>query len=89
MRTVFENALVEKRAWVEEGEADAEFRQRATKVQRRMGEPGESSQLRRSLRPTNNPLAHRRGGGVTTLADGEAEEEVIYGVQKMRLRWMA
>ena len=79
VRTVFENALVEKRARVEEAEADVEFRQRATKVPRRMGEAGESSQPRRSLRPTNNPLAHRRGGGVTTLGDGEAEEEVIYG----------
>jgi len=78
VRTVFENALLEKRARVEDGEPDAAFRQRATKVQRRMGEPGESSQPRRSLCPTNNLLAHRRGGGVTTLADAEAEEEVIY-----------
>ena len=79
VRTVFENALVEKRARVEEGESEAEFRQRSTKVPRRMGEAGESSQLRRSLRPTNNPLARRRGEEVTAIPGGEAEEEVILG----------
>jgi len=79
VRTIFENALAEKRARVEEGEADTEFRQRATKVQRRMGEEGESSQLRRSLRPTNNPLAHRRGGEVTAILEGDEEAGVNYG----------
>lgn len=56
--TIFENALTEKRAWVEEGEVESDSGQRATKVLCRMRELGEGSEPRRSLRPTNNTLAY-------------------------------
>ena len=61
VRTIFQNALAEKRARVEEAEADTSTNQRAAKAPRRTADLGESSLLRRSNRPTNNPLAHGRG----------------------------
>ena len=42
---------------------------RAQKIVRRSGDTGERSQLRSLLRPTNNPLAHRRGLDITTMVD--------------------
>ena len=49
---------------------------------RRAGEPGENLRLRRSLRPTNNPLANRRGVELSAIEDEddepeEAEEQVM------------
>jgi len=83
VRTIFENALAEKRARVEDTESEVHNTQRATKVTRRAGELGESLGLRRSLRPTNNPLAKRRGLEHTTVEDGdsemeEAEQDIIH-----------
>lgn len=74
VRTIFENALAEKRARLEDGEAEPESRARASKVLRRMGDGGESSQPRRSLRATNNPLAYRRGAEVTAVPE-RAEDQ--------------
>jgi len=77
VRTIFENALAEKRARLVEGEVEQDCGQRATKVLRRMAEVGESSQPRRSLRQTNNPLALRRGAEITTVVNsGEEDEEM-------------
>lgn len=70
-----ENALAKKRARVEDTESEVHDTQRATKVTRRAGELGESLGLRRSLRPTNNPFANRRGLELTTLEDGDSEME--------------
>jgi len=60
VRTIFENALAEKRARVEDGDSESLNGRRALKMVRRSGSTGESSQLRRSLRPTNNPFAYKR-----------------------------
>ncbi|KAG0643021.1 hypothetical protein HOY80DRAFT_998077 [Tuber brumale] len=85
VRTIFENPLAEKRAGVEDGEADAGSRWRATKVLCRMGGEGESSLPRRSLRPTNNPSAYQKGAETTVLqtrdllAEVEQEEVVSDG----------
>ena len=59
VRTIFENALAEKRAHVEEGETDSLVGLRANKILRRQVESGESSRPRRSLRATNNPVTSR------------------------------
>lgn len=75
VRTIFENALVEKRARVDEGDSESISGQRAPKVVRRLLEPGESSRLCRSLRSTNNPLAYRKGPEISAVADEDAEEE--------------
>ena len=75
VRTIFENALVEKRARVDEGNSESISGQRAPKVVRRLAEAGESSRLRRSLRATNNPLAHRKGPEISAVAEEDAEEE--------------
>lgn len=75
VRTIFENALVEKRARVDEGDSESISGQRAPKVVRRLAEAGESSRLRRSLRATNNPLAHRKGPEISAVAEEDAEEE--------------
>ena len=49
VRTIFENALEEKRARVEEGDSESLSGGRAPKIIRRSGDIRESSQLRRSL----------------------------------------
>ena len=59
---------------MKDGEGEPESRSRATKVLRRMGDGGEGSQPRRSLQPTNNLLAYRRGPEITAVA-GSAENE--------------
>lgn len=76
VRTIFENALAEKHARVEDEDGEAEFGQRATKVLRRMKAAGETSQPRRSLRPTNNSLAYRRGVETTAIPNAEEVEEI-------------
>jgi len=68
-RTIFENALAETRAQVEIGDYESLDGRRAQKIVRRSGDTGERSQLRRLLRPTNNPLAHRRGPDITPMVD--------------------
>ena len=39
---------------------------------------GESSRPRRSLRSTNNPLAHRKGSEIAAVAEEDPEEEDTY-----------
>jgi len=76
--TIFENALAEKRARVEDGDSESLNGRRAQKIVRRSGSTGDSSQLRRSLRPTTNPLAYKRGPEITAAVDNEDEDlEVI------------
>jgi len=77
VRTIFENALAEKRARVEDRETDSMTGQRSIKVLRRMQETGERSIPRRSHRPTNNPLAYGRGHNLTVVPDAEEEETPI------------
>ena len=76
VRTIFENALAEKRARVEDGEAERDSGQRATKVLRRMRELGEGSERGRSLRPTNNPLAYRKEAEIAAVAESSDEEDI-------------
>jgi len=54
VRTIFQNAMAEKRARVEENDLDSHSGHRASKTPRRIVEGGESSSLRRSLRHSNN-----------------------------------
>ena len=86
VRTIFENALAEKRVRVDDSESDIVASHRAPKVPRRNAEPMENNtNLRRSFRSTNNPLAHRREPEIQEVEeedqivdDGlEAMEEVI------------
>ena len=80
VRTIFENALVEKRARVDEGDSESVSGQRGPKVVQRLAEPGESSRLRRSLRSTNSPLAHQKGPEISGVAEKDGEEENTYMV---------
>ena len=74
VRTIFENALAEKRACVEDVELERDTGQRASKLMRRMGEMGEPSVPRRSLRQTNNPWAYGRRPDFRAGSDSDEEE---------------
>ena len=74
VRTIFQNALAEKRARVEEPEGAGPSTQRAAKTPRRVVDMGESSLLRRSHRQTNNPLAHERGAELEPVVEIEVVE---------------
>ena len=76
VRTIFENALAEKRARVEEGETDSLVGLRANKIPRRQVESGESSRPRRLLRSTNNPVTSRREQEVSTIAEAEQDSQL-------------
>jgi len=83
VHTIFENPLVEKRARVDDSESDSINIQRAPKFTRRSGELGENSHLRHTLRPTNNPLANRKGPKLPAVEnedeDNAEEEEQVMG----------
>jgi len=74
VRTIFGNALAEKRARVEEGDSESLSGGRAQRIVRRSGDTGESSQLHRSLRATNNPLAYRSGPEISAVVDDDDED---------------
>ena len=74
VRTIFENALAQKRATVDDNDLESTQGQRATKVVRRMGELGESSILGRSLRSTNNPRTYGHAPEITTVAQPDGDE---------------
>jgi len=74
VRTIFENALAEKRARVEDVEIERETGQRASKLMRRTGEMGEPSVPRRSLRQTNNRLTYGRGPDFRAGSVSDEEE---------------
>lgn len=86
--TIFQHALVEKRARVEEPDGEGPS-QRAAKAPRRVVDLGESSSLRRSHRQTNNPFAHGRrpelepvvGIDVVESSTQEAEEDLIEAME--------
>jgi len=77
VRTIFENALAEKRARVDDNDLESTQGQRATKVVRRMGELGESSVPRRSLHSTNNPRTYRHAPEITTVTQPDRDEESV------------
>jgi len=58
VRTIFENAMAEKRARVEDSDLESVTGRRAPKALMRFGELSDNSGPRRSLRSTNNPLAY-------------------------------
>ena len=59
VRTIFDNALAEKRAGVEHCDSDFLNSQCEQKILGRSRNTGESSHLGRSLGPTNNSFAYR------------------------------
>jgi len=77
VRTIFENALAEKRARVEDNDYESTQGQQATKVVRRSGELGESSVPRRSLHSTNNLRTYGRALEITTVAQPDGDEESV------------
>ena len=74
VRTILQNALAEKRARVEEADAEGLSSQRATKAPRRVVDSGESSSPRRSHRQTNNPLPHGRGAELEPVVEIDVAE---------------
>jgi len=69
VRTIFQNALAEKRARVEDVDGEGVSSQRATKAPRRVVDSGGSSSVMRSRRQTNNALAHRRGAELEPVVE--------------------
>ena len=78
VRTIFENALAEKRARVEEGDMESLAGQRAPKLLRRNNEPGEGSVPRRSLRTAHHPRTSGRGQEIATTVEHEDNDDADY-----------
>jgi len=74
VRTIFQNALAEKRARIEEAEMDGMTGQQAAKASCRSTDYDGTLLLRRSHRQTNNPLAYRRGEELEPLVEIEVAD---------------
>ena len=74
VRTIFQNALAEKRARIEGAEMDGMTGQQAAKAPRRRTDYDGTPLLRRSHRQTNNPLAYRRGDELEPLVEIEVAD---------------